>query len=56
MASAKPKGGLTKWFKEEWVDIGRKKKGGGHAPCGRKKASTKKKVILNVSLSLKRLA
>ena len=43
MASAKPKGGLTKWFKEEWVDIGRKKKGGGHAPCGRKKASTKKK-------------
>ena len=43
MASAKPKGGLTKWFKEEWVDIGRKKKGGGHAPCGRKKASTKRK-------------
>ena len=32
MASAKPKGGLTKWFKEDWVDIGRKKKGGGHAP------------------------
>ena len=27
MASAKPKGGLTKWFKEDWVDIGRKKKG-----------------------------
>ena len=43
MASAKPKGGLTKWFKEDWVDIGRKKKGGGHAPCGRKKASTKRK-------------
>jgi hypothetical protein len=43
MATSKPKGGLTKWFKEEWVDIGRKKKGGGHAPCGRKKASTKKK-------------
>ena len=43
MASAKPKGGLTKWFNEEWVDIGRKKKSGGHAPCGRKKASTKKK-------------
>lgn len=43
MASAKPKGGLTKWFKEDWVDIGRKKKGGGYAPCGRKKASTKKK-------------
>ncbi len=44
MATSKPKGGLTKWFKEEWVDIGRKKKkGGGHAPCGRKKASTKRK-------------
>ena len=43
MASAKPKGGLTKWFGEKWVDIGRKKKGGGHAPCGRKKASTKRK-------------
>lgn len=40
---AKPKGGLTKWFNEEWVDIGRKKKGGGYAPCGRKKASTKSK-------------
>ncbi len=43
MASAKPKGGLTKWFNEEWVNIGKKKKGGGYAPCGRKKASTKKK-------------
>ena len=40
---AKPTGGLTKWFNEEWVDIGRKKKGGGYAPCGRKKASTKSK-------------
>jgi len=40
---AKPTGGLTKWFNEEWVDIGRKKKGGGYAPCGRKKASTKRK-------------
>ena len=27
---AKPKGGLTKWFKEDWVDIGSKKKGGGY--------------------------
>ena len=26
---AKPKGGLTKWFKEGWVDISRKRKGGG---------------------------
>ena len=29
---AKPKGGLTKWFKEDWVDIKTGKK------CGRKKA------------------
>jgi hypothetical protein len=43
MASAKPKGGLTKWFGEKWVNIGKKKKGGGYAPCGRKKASTNKK-------------
>lgn len=35
---AKPKGGLTKWFKEGWVDISRKRKGGGHPPCGRKSA------------------
>ena len=28
---AKPKGGLTKWFKEEWVDVRTGK------PCGRKK-------------------
>jgi len=39
---AKPKGGLTKWFKEKWVDISRPKKGGGYMPCGRKKASSKK--------------
>jgi hypothetical protein len=43
VATSKPKGGLTKWFGEKWVDIGRKKKSGGHAPCGRKKASTKRK-------------
>jgi hypothetical protein len=29
---SKPKGGLTKWFKEDWVDIKTGKK------CGRKKA------------------
>ena len=32
----KPSGGLTKWFKENWVDISRPKKGGGYKPCGRK--------------------
>ena len=37
------RGGLDKWFKEGWVDIGRKKKGGGHPKCGRKKASTSSK-------------
>lgn len=31
-------GGLTKWFKEDWVDISRPKKGGGYKKCGRKKA------------------
>lgn len=30
-------GGLDKWFKEEWVDVSRKKNG-KHPPCGRKKA------------------
>lgn len=35
---AKPRGGLTKWFKENWVDISRPKKGGGYEKCGRSKA------------------
>ena len=38
---AKPRGGLTKWFREGWVDISRKRKGGGHPPCGRKSARGK---------------
>ena len=38
-------GGLTKWFKEKWVDIGSKKKGGGFRECGRKSASGSKKTI-----------
>ncbi|MDB4464509.1 hypothetical protein N9033_00395 [bacterium] len=33
--------GLTKWFKEKWVDISRPKKGGGFKKCGRKKAKGK---------------
>ena len=36
-------GGLTKWFKEKWVDIGSKKKGGGFRECGRKSASGSKR-------------
>ena len=35
--------GLTKWFDENWVDIGRPKKKGKYQPCGRKKASTSRK-------------
>lgn len=34
------KGGLGKWFKEEWVDISRKDASGKHPPCGRSKADT----------------
>ena len=34
---------LKKWFEDNWVDISRKKKGGGHPKCGRKKASTSRK-------------
>ena len=37
---------LKEWFgkgpKGDWLDISRKKKSGGHPPCGRKKASLKK--------------
>lgn len=29
---------LTQWFKEDWVDISRPKKGGGFEPCGRSDA------------------
>lgn len=31
---------LTKWFKEDWVDISRPKKGGGYKKCGRGKAKS----------------
>lgn len=37
---AKPSGGLTRWFKERWVDISRPKKKGRYQPCGRKQART----------------
>ncbi len=32
---AKPRGGLSKWFNENWVDISKKDKDGKHPPCGR---------------------
>ena len=34
---SKPKGGLTKWFKEDWVDVKTGKE------CGRKSASKSKR-------------
>ena len=34
---------LTKWFKEDWVDIGSPKKGGGFKKCGRPKAKKSKR-------------
>jgi|TARA_A200000159_G_scaffold2911_1_gene2993 hypothetical protein len=39
----KRSGGLKKWFKEEWVDIGSPKKGGGFKKCGRKSAKGSKR-------------
>jgi hypothetical protein len=33
---------LDQWFRENWVDISRPKKGGGFEPCGRSDASTGK--------------
>ena len=30
---------LKTWFKENWVDISKPKKGGGYKKCGRKKAN-----------------
>jgi hypothetical protein len=37
------RGGLRKWFSENWVDIGSKKKGGGYQKCGRKSAKGSKR-------------
>lgn len=37
-----PKGGLSRWFQENWVDLSRPKKGGGFEPCGRPDAATGK--------------
>jgi len=33
---------LDKWFKEDWVDLSRPKKGGGFEPCGRRDAGSGK--------------
>ena len=34
---------LKKWFKQDWVDIGAPKKGGGFQKCGRSSASKSKR-------------
>lgn len=39
----KPSGGLTKWFRQNWIDISRKKKSGGHPPCGASAGSKTRK-------------
>tara|TARA_R100001443_G_scaffold79213_1_gene86394 strand:+ start:118 stop:390 length:273 start_codon:yes stop_codon:yes gene_type:complete len=36
-------GGLRSWFKEDWVDIGSPKKGGGFKKCGRSKTKGSKR-------------
>ena len=36
-------GGLRSWFKQDWVDIGAPKKGGGFKKCGRPKAKGSKR-------------
>lgn len=34
LAEGSYQGGLRKWFKEKWVNLAKKKKGGGYAECG----------------------
>ena len=36
-------GGLTKWFNQNWVDIGSRKKDGSFAKCGRSKLEKDRK-------------
>jgi|TARA_R100001463_G_scaffold94580_1_gene149121 hypothetical protein len=40
---SKASGGLTKWFAQDWIDIGSKKKDGSYAKCGRKSAKKSKR-------------
>lgn len=39
----KPSGGLSGWFRQNWIDISRKKKSGGHPPCGASAGSKTRK-------------
>ena len=43
---------LRKWFREKWVNLAKKKKGGGYEPCG---TSGEKKDMRNVFLRQKQL-
>ena len=45
-------GGLKKWFKQKWVNIGAPKKNGKFQPCGRKKAKKGKKAVSYTHLTL----
>ena len=37
------KGGLKEWFRQNWVDIGSKRKDGSYAKCGRSKLAADRK-------------
>jgi hypothetical protein len=43
MEGKKPSGGLTKWFRQNWRDISRTTKSGGHPPCGASAGSKSRK-------------
>ncbi len=47
------KNGLDKWFKQQWVDIGSKRKDGSFAKCGRskQKKDAKRKYLKCVPLA-----
>ena len=49
----KRSGGLKKWFKEEWVDIGSPKKGGGLRSAEESLQKDQKENIPNVCLNQK---
>ena len=42
---------LRKWTSEKWVDIAKRKKGGGFPPCGRSKGEKRKNYPKCVPLS-----
>ena len=49
-------GGLTKWYKQNWVDIGTRKKDGSFAKCGRskKKSTISSKAYKNMKSGFKK--